>query len=283
MSALTVLGLGPMGQALTRALLDAGLAVTVWNRTEAKADDVRAKGAAWASTPAEAVAASEVTLINVIDHAVVDTLVTAAGPSVAGRTVVSLTSDTPETARRTAALVGAAGGRYLDGAIMTPTGTIGTADASILFAGPRELYDEQLGAFTALATPTWLGPDFGRAAAFDVALLNLFWTSVSGILNALKVADANGIGADEFLPHALGIADILPPIVTELAERVRDDRHEGSESPVVSVATSVRHLIAASRDAGVDAAALESFRRSVDAAVAAGHGQDEISRVFAEL
>jgi len=283
MSALTVLGLGPMGQALTRALLDAGLAVTVWNRTEAKADDVRAKGAAWASTPAEGVAASEVTLINVIDHAVVDTLVTAAGPSVAGRTVVSLTSDTPETARRTAALVGAAGGRYLDGAIMTPTGTIGTADASILFAGPRELYDEQLGAFTALATPTWLGPDFGRAAAFDVALLNLFWTSVSGILNALKVADANGIGADEFLPHALGIADILPPIVTELAERVRDDRHEGSESPVVSVATSVRHLIAASRDAGVDAAALESFRRSVDAAVAAGHGQDEISRVFAEL
>ena len=283
MSALTVLGLGPMGRALTRALLDAGLAVTVWNRTEAKADDVRAKGAAWASTPAEGVAASEVTLINVIDHAVVDTLVTAAGPSVAGRTVVSLTSDTPETARRTAALVGAAGGRYLDGAIMTPTGTIGTADASILFAGPRELYDEQLGAFTALATPTWLGPDFGRAAAFDVALLNLFWTSVSGILNALKVADANGIGADEFLPHALGIADILPPIVTELAERVRDDRHEGSESPVVSVATSVRHLIAASRDAGVDAAALESFRRSVDAAVAAGHGQDEISRVFAEL
>jgi len=283
MSALTVLGLGPISQALTRALLDAGLAVTVWNRTEAKADDVRAKGAAWASTPAEAVAASEVTLINVIDHAVVDTLVTAAGPSVAGRTVVSLTSDTPETARRTAALVGAAGGRYLDGAIMTPTGTIGTADASILFAGPRELYDEHLGAFTALATPTWLGPDFGRAAAFDVALLNLFWTSVSGILNALKVADANGIGADEFLPHALGIADILPPIVTELAERVRDDRHEGSESPVVSVATSVRHLIAASRDAGVDAAALESFRRSVDAAVAAGHGQDEISRVFAEL
>lgn len=283
MSALTVLGLGPMGQALTRALLDAGLAVTVWNRTEAKADDVRAKGAAWASTPAEAVAASEVTLINVIDHAVVDTLVTAAGPSVAGRTVVSLTSDTPETARRTAALVGAAGGQYLDGAIMTPTGTIGTADASILFAGPRELYDEQVGAFTALATPTWLGPDFGRAAAFDVALLNLFWTSVSGVLNGLKVAAANGIGADELLPHAVGIAEILPPIVTELAERVRDDRHAGSEAPVVSVATSVRHVIAASRDAGVDAAALESFRRSVDAAVAAGHGQDEISRVFTQL
>ena len=283
MSALTVLGLGPMGQALTQALLDAGLAVTVWNRTEAKADDVRAKGAVWAPTPAEAVAASEVTLINVIDHAVVDTLVTAAGPSVAGRTVVSLTSDTPETARRTAALVGAAGGRYLDGAIMTPTGTIGTAEASILFAGPRELYDEQLGAFTALATPTWLGPDFGRAAGFDVALLNLFWTSVSGVLNALKVAAANGIGADELLPHAVGIAEILPPIVTELAERVRDDRHEGSEAPVVSVATSVRHLITASRDAGVDPAALEAFRRVVDAAVAAGYGQDEISRVFAHL
>jgi hypothetical protein len=50
---------------------------------------------------------------------------------------------------------------------------------------------------------------------------------------------------------------------------------------VVSVAASVRHLISASRDAGVEAGALESFRRHVDAAVDAGYGQDEITRVAA--
>ena len=50
-----------------------------------------------------------------------------------------------------------------------------------------------------------------------------------------------------------------------------------------SVAASVRHLIAASQDAGVDAGALEAFRRYVDAAVADGHGADEISRIASAM
>lgn len=279
----TVLGLGPMGQALANALLDANLSVTVWNRTEEKAAKLRDRGAEWAATPADAVAASDITLINVVDHAVVDALVAAAGPSVAGRTIISLTSDTPDKARRTAELVAAAGGRYLDGTIMTPTPTIGTPNASILCAGPREVFDERQAVLAVLAVPTWLGDDNGRAAAFDVALLNMFWTSMSGALNALKVAQANGIGATDLLPHALGIVDILPAILTEVAERIHDGRHDEAEAPVVSVAASLRHLIAASRDAGVDAAALTALQRTVDTAVAAGHGQDEISRLFDHL
>jgi 3-hydroxyisobutyrate dehydrogenase-like beta-hydroxyacid dehydrogenase len=34
MTVVTVLGLGPMGQALSAALLDEGYRTTVWNRTE---------------------------------------------------------------------------------------------------------------------------------------------------------------------------------------------------------------------------------------------------------
>ena len=64
--------------------------------------------------------------------------------------------------------------------------------------------------FAALGEPTWLGEDYGRAAAFDMSLLDVFWTSVSGFLHAVTVARANGIAPDELLPHARGIVDILP-------------------------------------------------------------------------
>ena len=43
-SAVTVIGLGPMGQAMTRTLLTAGHPVTVWNRTAGRADGVVADG-----------------------------------------------------------------------------------------------------------------------------------------------------------------------------------------------------------------------------------------------
>ncbi|MDF2827782.1 MAG: 6-phosphogluconate dehydrogenase [Mycobacterium sp.] len=283
MTHLTVIGLGPMGQALSSALLDANVSLSVWNRTESKANGLLARGAEWAPSPAAAVAASDLTLINVVDHAALDAVVDSAGEAVAGRTIVGLSSDAPERARRTAALVEKLGGRYLDGAIMTPTVTIGTPDASILFAGPRDLYDAHHSTFATLATPTWVGDEVGRAAGFDMALLDLFWTSVGGFMHALKVAGANGIGPAELLPHAHGIVGILPPILDEIAERVGADRHGDSDASVSSLGSSLRHLIDASRDAGADTAALEALRRSADAAVAAGQGDDEVSRVTSYL
>jgi 3-hydroxyisobutyrate dehydrogenase-like beta-hydroxyacid dehydrogenase len=293
MSTITVLGLGPMGQALTGALLDAGHRVTVWNRTASKADGVLARGAVWAGTPALAVAASDLTLINVVDHGATDAVLDIAGDAVADRTIVGLSSDTPAAARATATVVDKLGGRYLDGAIMTPTDTMGTRDASILFAGPRPEYDTHRDVLEALGSTSWVGADVGRAAGYDMALLDFFWTSISGVLHAFSVAGANGItprqqfprrdpigaGHRERMQHAQGIVTILSPIVDELAARIEDDRHGDVTAPVSSLATSLAHLIAASRDAGVDASALEALRRYTDAAVADGHGGDEISRV----
>ena len=283
MTSVTVLGLGPMGQALSGALLDANHRTTVWNRTESKADAVRARGAVWAATPAEAVTAGDVTLINVVDHDVVDDLLAQAGDAVNGRVIVGLSSDTPDRARHTAKRVADLGGRYLDGAIMTPTPTIGTPSGSILLAGPEQIFAECREVLDALGTPTWLGEDYGRAAAFDMSLLDVFWTSAGGFLHALTVARGNGIAPGEFLPHALGIVEILGPIFDELAERIADDRHGDSSAPVSSVAASLRHLIGTSHDAGVDAGVLEVFRRYVDAAVADGHGADEVSRVASAM
>ncbi|MEV3905371.1 NAD(P)-binding domain-containing protein [Mycobacterium sp. NPDC050551] len=281
MSSVTVLGLGPMGQALTGALLDAGHRVTVWNRTASKADGVLARGAMWAGTPALAVAASDLTLVNVVDHGATDAVLDIAGDAVAGHTVVGLSSDTPAAARATATVVDKLGGRYLDGSIMTPTDTIGTRDASILFAGPRPEYDAHRDVLEALGTTSWVGAEVGRAAAYDMALLDFFWTSIGGVLHAFSVAGANGITPRELLPHAKGIVAILSPIVDELAGRVEDDRHGDVTAPVSSLVASLAHLISASRDAGVDTAALEALRRHADAAVADGYGGDEISRVGA--
>jgi 3-hydroxyisobutyrate dehydrogenase-like beta-hydroxyacid dehydrogenase len=274
---ITVLGLGPMGQALAGALLDAKYRTMVWNRTPAKADPLQARGAVAAGTPAEAVGAADLILVNVVDHDAVDAVLTAAGDAVAGKTVVGLSSDTPERARRTADLVAGLGGGYLDGAIMTPTTTIGTPAASILFAGPRDHYDAGLPVFSALGTPTWLGDEYDRAATFDMALLDLFWTSVAGFLHAIGIAKAHGIGPTALLPHATGIVDILNPIFAEIAERAEVGRHDDPSASVASVAASLHHLIATARAAGMDDAALQAFAGIVEKAIADGHGAKEIS------
>lgn len=275
----TVIGLGPMGQALTTALLDHGHDVTVWNRTKERASGVLERGATWAATPAEAVRSTDLTLINVIDNAAVDAIVEQAGAVVAGRLIVGLASDTPASARRTAEAVASLGGRYLDGAIMTPVATIGTPAASILFAGERDHYDTNRATFEALGATTWLGESAALAAGYDMALLDLFWTATAGFLHAAELAQHAGVEPKDLLPHALGIVGILPAIFSDFAGRIGEGRHQEPTSSLTSIANSVRHLVSASEAARLDPAALTAFGRHVDRAIAAGHGDHEASVV----
>ncbi|CAN3131385.1 NAD(P)-dependent oxidoreductase [Mycobacterium sp. smrl_JER01] len=283
MSAVTVVGLGPMGQALAGVLLDAGHSVSVWNRTHSKAAALLSRGARWLPSPADAVAAGDLTLVNVVDHDAVDEVVHAAGDAVAGRILVGLSSDTPQRARGTAKLVADAGGHYLDGAIMSPTDIIGTPDAEVLYAGPRHLFDSHRELFEVLGRAVWLGPDIGRAASFDMALLDVFWTATGGFLHALEVARAHGITAADLLPHALGIAAILPPVFAEIAERVDAERHDDASASVSSAAASLGHLIDTAEGSGLDAGALKAVRRYAEVAMAAGYGDAEISRLGAAM
>ena len=63
-----------------------------------------------------------------------------AADALGGRTVVNLTADTPERARKAAAWAAEHGIDYLDGAIMTPTTTIGGPSAVVIYSGPEAVY-----------------------------------------------------------------------------------------------------------------------------------------------
>ncbi|HSD50099.1 MAG TPA: NAD(P)-binding domain-containing protein, partial [Candidatus Methylomirabilis sp.] len=60
-------GLGLMGQPMSRGLMEAGHPLTVWNRTAEKAKSLRAAGAAWADSPGALAQASDVVITMVTD------------------------------------------------------------------------------------------------------------------------------------------------------------------------------------------------------------------------
>lgn len=62
-------GLGGMGHAMAARLLAAGHEVSVFNRTRAKADDLVARGARWAETPADLAQHSDIVFSMLFDDA----------------------------------------------------------------------------------------------------------------------------------------------------------------------------------------------------------------------
>ncbi|MBV8879122.1 MAG: NAD(P)-dependent oxidoreductase [Planctomycetaceae bacterium] len=97
------LGLGLMGRAMARRLVDAGHRVTVWNRDASKAAELVAAGARPAATPRAAAEGAEVVITMVTDSAAVRAVVL--GPAgvvegaAPGAVVVDMTTIHPSVAR----------------------------------------------------------------------------------------------------------------------------------------------------------------------------------------
>src|SRR5881392_3409186 len=67
MKKVAFIGLGRMGHGMAGRYLDAGFTVAVWNRSKAKAEDLIARGARWASSPADAAVEADAIVTMVAD------------------------------------------------------------------------------------------------------------------------------------------------------------------------------------------------------------------------
>ncbi len=270
----TVIGLGPMGRALAGAILKAGHPLTVWNRTGAKADSLVAQGAVLAESAAEAVTASPLTIVCVLDYDAAQAIADPLSEALRGRTLVNLTADSPVRARQMAEWATDNGIHYMDGAILTPTSTIGQDSAVVLYSGPEAVYRFHRQTLAAIGgSSVYLGEDPGRAAAYDVSLLDIFWTTMSGYVHALALAKAENIGAKELLPFAQGISAILPGIMTGLAEQADSGQYPGHGSTLLSASAGMEHIIHTAHAHGIDTSVLAAAHDIAKRAIDAGWGE----------
>ncbi|MFI5530392.1 NAD(P)-dependent oxidoreductase [Kitasatospora sp. NPDC051853] len=278
----TVLGLGPMGRALASAFLAAGVRTTVWNRTPGRDAELVAAGAVSAATAEEAVAASELTVVCVVNYDASDALLRRPEVEAAlkGRTLVNLTADSPDRARDTGAWAAEHGIDYLDGAIMTPAPSIGGPEAVFIHSGPAALYEKYAPVLAVLGgTHTHLGESIGRAAGFDIALLDIFWTAMAGYVHALALAKAEGISGRELAPFAQGIGAILPPLFAEFAEDFDDRTYSGAINPLTSGVSTMAHVVHTAEAHGIDSSVMRAAEGLTRRTIALGHGADGVSRL----
>ncbi|MGY1650199.1 NAD(P)-dependent oxidoreductase [Geodermatophilus sp. SYSU D01119] len=275
-----VVGLGPMGAALARALLRAGAPTVVWNRTASRAWPLADDGARVAGTLHEAVTAAGLVVVCLRDAAAYREAFGALDPgTLQGRAVVHLSTATPAEARRTAAWATERGTAHLHGAITSTTPMIGTPGSLVLYSGPRAVFDRHRARLEAFGAAEHLGEDPGLASLLDTAVLGVFFAGMTSFLHAAAMTTANGVSAVEFLPHAQRIVSLLPATFAGLASDVDAGAYPGEEDQLAMDAAGLDHVVRASEDSGVDPALPAVLRDLARRAVDAGHGTDGFSRV----
>ncbi|MEV5968568.1 NAD(P)-binding domain-containing protein [Streptomyces sp. NPDC051921] len=276
----TVIGLGRMGAALAAAFLDAGHPTTVFNRTPDKAEPLVARGARPAATVAEAVAASELVVVCVLDYAAVRSLLAPVADTLRGRVLVNLTSGSPEQARAEAEWAAGHGIGYLDGGIMTTPPGIGDSANMILYAGGAGLLDTHRPALAVLGDPVDLGADAGLASLYDAGLLGLMWSVFGGWLHATALTEADGVPARDFTAIAVRSLRTMGWFMTTYAEQIDAGEYPGDDATLDVHVASIAHLLHAGEARGVDGRLPELHLALMREAVAAGHGGDSYARMI---
>ncbi|MFD6290679.1 NAD(P)-dependent oxidoreductase [Streptomyces sp. NPDC060205] len=280
----TVIGLGPMGQAMARTLLTAGHHVTVWNRTAARADGVVADGAALAATPAEAVEASDLIILSLTDYAAMYDILGSATGSLAGRTLVNLSSDTPDRTREAAAWAAGHGAAFLTGGVMVPAPMVGTPAAHVYYSGRRQALESGLAALAPIGTPKYLGEDPGLAQLMYQAQLTVFLTTLSALMHATAMLGSAGMKAAEALPELLSSADAIGAILRAGEENpgtaLDAGEHAGDLSTVTMMGATADHIVETSTSLGLDPALPLAVRAHYRRAIEDGHGGDNWTRII---
>lgn len=281
----TVAGLGPMGAALAAALLDHGHEVTVWNRSPGKAAPLVAKGAREADGIADAVSASEVTVVCLADY---DALYSALGPAeeaLRGRVVVNLNSGTPKEAHEAVRWARERGIGYLDGAIMVPPVMVGRPGSVFLYSGSAEVFDAHEGTLTALGDATYLGAEPSLAVLYNTALLNMMYASMNGFLHATALVGSAGVTATEFAKIAVDW--FLPSVIVgglkAEAPVIDQGEYPGDSGSLEMNLTALKHIVATSDEQGVDTELPSWNKKLVETAVAAGFGKNSYLAVIEVL
>ncbi|GAB3660989.1 NAD(P)-binding domain-containing protein [Glycomyces tarimensis] len=269
----TVVGLGPMGRAMVKAFLAAGVDVTVWNRTAAKAEAMVELGAKRAYTIADALDANEVIVVSLTHYQAMYDSLGQATDHLKGKVIANLSSDSPENARKGAAWALEHGAEYLVGGFMSQGDDIAHPDSYLYFSGPQDLFETHRDLLRPLSHQEYLGEDYGLAQVFYQAELALFHSFLIGWEQALAIIDRSGADLDRFVANAAGHPESYRDFMREFAEAAKQGGW-GEVHNFKMMHAGAQHVIEASEDLGVDAALTKTiqdyYRRAIDASEAAG-------------
>jgi 3-hydroxyisobutyrate dehydrogenase-like beta-hydroxyacid dehydrogenase len=281
MSDISSLGLGLMGSAVARSLVNAGHRVTVWNRSGARVRPLVELGASAAGSVPAAVAASPVVLICIDGYRT--TLGLFDEPEVVrllpGRIIVQLSTGSPGEARQAESWFSARGALYLDGAILGAPAWMGTPKGTVLYSGRREVFERCAALLGALGGGTrFIGEKIGAAAAIDMAYLARQSGLYAGVAHGVLICESEGADLEVF-------ASVFAENDTGrwMIDVVRKNAYLKPPATLSVWNTALRGLQEQARAAGINSEVPDLVSAILDRAEAAGYGGEHIAAMVKVL
>ncbi|MFM6974563.1 MAG: NAD(P)-dependent oxidoreductase [Agromyces sp.] len=188
------IGVGKMGEAMVERLLDAGIAVTAWNRSAEKCESVRARGAVIADTPASA-ANADIVFSMVLDDPALDALWQREdGPLAGSATVwVDCSSVSPAASARAAAAAAEHGVKFVAAPVSGNPSVVRAGNLIFAASGPAPAIGAARPYLEAIGRAIHVVGDANQATVVKICTNAALAVTMQAISEVLVLAETAGL------------------------------------------------------------------------------------------
>jgi 3-hydroxyisobutyrate dehydrogenase-like beta-hydroxyacid dehydrogenase len=208
------IGLGIMGSRMAANLLKKGHELTVWNRTPARADELRGAGAKVAKTPAELAAWAEVVCTCIADPPAMDAVSEGQNGFLQGLApgtlVIDFSTMGPEVTRRLDAACRARGARFLESPVTGSKNLAGAGTLLLMCGGPPETFAAAQPILQAVGNKAIYIGEVGQAAQVKLIGNLIVAHMVEALSEGAALAMQGGVSMDKLLEVVQGSAYASP-------------------------------------------------------------------------
>jgi 3-hydroxyisobutyrate dehydrogenase-like beta-hydroxyacid dehydrogenase len=282
----SVIGLGKMGATLAQLLHRNHYRVTVWNRSPEKAAPLVQDGAVLAASPAAAIAASPIIVVCVYDYKAANEILGTqeVASALAGRTLVQLTTGSPQEARDSEAWARRCGAAYVDGAIQAAPSQMARPDTTILVSGAEAAFRQAQAVLKVFGgNVKYLGEQVAAASAMDLATLSYVYGALLGFFYGARVAESEGFRVDHYGSLVAEISLSFGEFFKHEGAVIQSGNYAISESPLRISVEATERLVQAARESGIDPEFPTLAARLFKRAAAAGLENQEVAALIKVL
>lgn len=268
------IGLGAMGSAMARNLVNAGHTVRAWNRSGNAGLD----GVSMASDAADAFGAEAVFTMLSDDKAIREVLLE---PGVLGKARKGLVHVVTSTisvafAGELAAAHAKAGVGYVSAPVLGRPDVAAKGELNILAAGKREAVERVRPLLDVLGKRVWdMGEEPPRANAAKIAANMMITMAIEAMAEAVVLTEANGLPRDAFFELILGTL-FGGRAYESYSSHIAKEAYEPGFKATLGL-KDLRLATEAARDAGRRLPMLDAVRERLSEAVDAGLGDKDWS------
>ncbi len=275
-------GLGIMGAPMALNLLKGGHELTVWNRTAAACEPLRAAGAAVAETAAATAAASDITFAMLADPEAA--LAVADGPEGIcaglrpGAGYVDMSTVDAATSAQVAAAVAAVAGRFVEAPVSGTKAPAEQGTLIILAAGDRELYDQAAPALDLMGKKRVFLGAVGQGARMKLVVNMIMGGMMTAFCEGLALAGNSDLDPEELLA-ILEAGALANPMFRGKGPNMIAG-HFGVAFPLKHMQKDLRLALALGQEQAVALPTATAANDRFTAALTAGDGNLDFSAVW---